>query len=95
MEDKGRINIRFKSDNKTLAQISYHESKQDFVVDVIGLAINESYSGSCICFVSKDAPKKDSEFWLKVGNMPILRAKCIWKKDVDEDLCRVGIHYLD
>ncbi|MBK7960283.1 MAG: hypothetical protein IPK04_03090 [Bdellovibrionales bacterium] len=89
-----RKSTRFQPDPMTIAQLDFATGK-DFRPTLIGLVINESYTGCAIVLVADEAPKKDLKLKIKVGALSPLKAQIAWIKNLEENIYKVGIRLLE
>ncbi|MBL7670490.1 MAG: hypothetical protein JNM39_08385 [Bdellovibrionaceae bacterium] len=89
-----RKSTRFQPDPMTIAQLDFATGKE-FRPTLIGLVINESYTGCAIVLVTDEAPKKDLKLKIKVGALSPLKAQIAWIKNLEENIYKVGIRLLE
>lgn len=89
-----RKSTRFQPDPMTIAQLDFATGK-DFRPTLIGLVINESYTGCAIILVMDEVPKKDLKLKIKVGALSPLKAQIAWIKNLEENIYKVGIRLLE
>lgn len=91
--DYTRSSIRFSADNNSLTLIDLKPEGEDFKPSSVGLAIGESSHGSGIVMLRKNAPEMDQEVLIQVGKLAPLKAKCVWIKELDEHVVRIGFRF--
>ncbi len=91
---KPRKSIRFRPDPFTLAYFSFKPTTP-FKADLVALVLNESYTGCSLFFNTENKVKKDQKISIKVGQLAVMQAKIVWIKNLDENLFKVGIKFLD
>lgn len=94
-EDYTRSAIRFAADDNTLTLLDLSPSEDKFKPVSVGLAIDESSHGSGIVILKKHAPDLHQEVKIQVGKLAPMLAECVWIKELDEHVVRVGFHYKD
>jgi len=90
--------IRFPPDGDEVAFISF--DKTQFKKDLSALIINESGSGACLVvnliILKKYNPLAVGEvFLVKIGHMAITKAEIKWIREVDAQLCKIGIELFE
>ena len=88
-----RKSIRFDSDPNWMAWLSLESRVEDFKNDIVGLVINESKEGCSIIFRDLPEIENDKTYYLQVGSLDPLKAKVVWRKEIDEGVIRVGFSY--
>ncbi len=89
-----RKSTRFQPDPMTIAQLDFAMGK-DFRPTLIGLVINESYTGCAMIFVTDEPPKKDLKMRIKVGALSPLKGQVAWVKNLEENIYKVGVRLLE
>lgn len=73
-------------------------AKENFSPGIVGLIIEQSHSG-CSLVISKLKPESrlsvDQKIRIKVGPLPILAAQVRWQRELDDNVLRLGIQYLE
>lgn len=92
---KQRRNIRYQPDPLTVAWIDPLSSGGTFKPKLKALVFSESYSGCGLVGLTADFFNIDSSFRIKVGDVLPLRAEIAWVRELDQDVCKLGIRYLD
>lgn len=64
----------------------------NFDPEIVGLIVNESYSGCCLA-IRSDVPDIGQVCKVKIGEIGPLPAKVIWTKEVDENISYIGMRY--
>jgi hypothetical protein len=90
-----RKSIRFKPDPLTVALLDLKPKAQTFNPSLVGLVINESYSGCAILLATDLKLKKETKVNIKVGNLSPLKAEIVWLKTLEENIHKVGIRLLE
>jgi hypothetical protein len=90
-----RKGIRFKPDSQTLATLSFQESKKNFSADLQALVITESFGGCGLVTFRSPKLNPGSVCTIQVGKIGPLEAEIRWRVDLDEDLMKLGIKYLE
>lgn len=86
--------IRFKSEPMTLGYIDV-VSTNTFNPQVVGIVLNESYTGCALILASDSKFKINQEVKIKVGKLDPMKASIIWLKTLDENIYKVGIKFLE
>ena len=87
-----RKSIRFESDENTLALIDF-KAGEDFHPTVVGLNIDESSSGNGVVMLRKQIPDVNTSVKIQVGNLAPMAATCVWIKELDDHIARVGFQF--
>ncbi len=86
--------IRFKPDPMTVALIDFNNSK-DFTPQSVGIVVNESYTGCAVVIAFDRDLKKGDKIKIKVGQLAEMKASIVWVKNFEENIFKVGVHFLD
>ncbi|MGK5088479.1 hypothetical protein WDW86_13045 [Bdellovibrionota bacterium FG-2] len=90
-----RKSIRFSPDPGTLAQIEIPLKDGAFAPKDVGLVLNESNRG-CAVVVTRKSFLKAGELWrIKIGHLEPLKAQIKWVTELDMDVQKVGLQYLE
>lgn len=89
-----RFPIRFKPDPLTVALIDHNNSKE-FSPQHVGLVINESYTGCAIILAADLEFKKGAKIKIKVGQLSEMKANIVWVKNLEENIYKLGIQFLE
>lgn len=89
--------IRFKPDpgDYALVDMLNIERAGDFRPTMLGLILEESAKGCGIVVLSNVVLKIGSFCRVKVGRGPALKAEVRWRKDLDDEVMRLGLLYLE
>mgnify|MGYP000904760218 FL=1 len=89
--------IRFKPDpgDYALVDMLNIENASDFRPTLLGLILEESAKGCGIVVLSNMVLKVGTFCRVKVGRGPALKAEVRWRKDLDEEVMRLGLLYLE
>lgn len=90
-----RSSIRFSSEENALTLVDMKPEQEDFSPSAVGLAIDESSHGSGIVMLKKNCPNLDDSVKIKIGKLAPMKATCVWVKELDEHVVRVGFHFND
>lgn len=93
--DNRRQNIRFSNPETCLAQIDLDPDNQEFTSCSTALVGDESINGVRLVFVNLQGLIPGRICALKVGNLPIFKAKIQWVQDVGYQTTIVGFQYLE
>ena len=89
-----RKSVRFKPDPLTVALVDLKKSK-NFEPNLVGIVINESYSGCAIVVVSDLVLKKGTKVKIQVGQIPPLKGEIMWIKNLEENIHKIGVKLLE
>lgn len=93
-----RRHIRALPDLKDLAFIDFNLEHDDksFEADLSAYIVNESpMGGSSLALRKDDRIILNMQLLAKVGKLSPLRAEVVWIKELDEELLRVGLKFLE
>jgi hypothetical protein len=92
-----RSGIRFNADPNTIATIDFASSDMasSFQPTVTALVTEESYRGCGIVVPMTKGLQVGDHIRIKVGNGPILKAEIRWRTELDAQVLRLGVMYLD
>lgn len=86
--------IRFESDENTLTLIDLNPS-EEFRPSVVGLNLDESSSGNGVVILKRHLPEVSQQVKIQVGNLSPIEAQCVWIRDLDDHVARVGFAFRD
>lgn len=86
---------RFDAEPNTLVHFHNVDGASKDTITAIGLVYSESKSGFATIMVSAHAPIPGDICFVKVGKLAILKAKVVWRDDLDADTVKLGFEYLE
>ena len=96
MSDKNRRNLRYKPDRLELALIMFDGNKAGWHPDDAALIIDESaVAGAQIVLKFTQLCKPGDRVRVKLGQMDPLLGEIVWRREIDADLCRLGVRFLE
>ena len=93
--DNRRQNIRFSNPETSLAQIDLDPENSEFISCSTALVGDESVNGVRLVFVNLQGLNPGRVCALKVGNLPVSKAKIQWSQNVGYQTTIAGFQYLD
>jgi len=93
-----RKQFRFKpQEDEQLALIDKRSeiSAKEFAPTVSGLLFSEAYGGCGLILRKEEWPKVGDHCLVKAGPQTPLKAEIVWRTDVDADVMKVGVKYLE
>lgn len=87
-----RSSTRFKPDPLTLAILN---PKINSDSSIVSLVLNESLTGCALLVHSDDRFKKGQKVVVKVGNLHELTSEIIWITQLEEEIFKLGLKYLE
>lgn len=90
----GRKGIRFESDENPFVGIDL-SLDEEFNPEFKALAVNESHKGVGLVAKKNERLSVDTYCRVQVGFQSALGGKIVWRKDLDEELIRLGIEYVE
>lgn len=97
METGVRRSLRFPPDEGTTAWIDpvVREDKHQFKPTIPALVIDEALDGCGVVTLFHDLLTEEAECMVRVGNLDPLKAQVRWIKDLDEDVLKIGLMFLE
>ena len=90
-----RRSLRF-TDNQSLhAEIDFDVTVKPFQVDLPAIICNESFRGCCIVTVKNDRLSSGSRLRIKVGDLTPMLGEVKWVSDIDPEVMKIGIQFLE
>lgn len=89
-----RRSVRFQPDPMAVAQVDFKVSK-DFKPTLVGIVLNESYTGCALVVASDEILKKGRKLKVKVGALSALKGEIAWVKTLEENIQKIGIKLLE
>jgi len=96
-----RRHMRFQPDQIEIALIQFADGEADdffFEPEAAGLVLEEAYGGCGLVALSSTSPEPldaDMPCLVKIGTLGPMKARVRWVKRLDDDVCKLGIEYLD
>lgn len=85
---------RYKPDPMTLGYLDLDGGKT-FKPTLVGIVINESYSGCAAVVASDLVLKVGQKIRAKIGALDPMKAEIIWTKVLEENIQKIGIKLLE
>ena len=85
---------RFDPDPMTIAYIGLNATGK-FEPVIIGIVTNESFSGCAVLIATNYDFSKGQTLRIKVGQLDALKAEVAWTKELEEDIKKLGIKFLE
>jgi hypothetical protein len=96
MTTSPRRKLRYAPDKLDQALIMFNGSSPVWAPDDSALIIDESaMSGAQLVVRFNDKCKPGSKIRVKLGNMEPLLSEVVWRREIDADLIRLGIQFLE
>lgn len=89
-----RKSVRYKPEEGTIARLDVSEKVGTFDPDITALVINESYSGCCLVIGMNPLPKEGQFCQVQLGQLAAIRAEVRWRVDLDQDVVKLGLLFL-
>lgn len=91
-----RKHVRFQPDPMDFAQIAIHSLGEPFTPELVALILDEAPLGGCaLAILDNPMLTLGSQCLVKVGRMDPVRGEIVWKKEIEHNLMRLGIKYLE
>jgi hypothetical protein len=87
--------IRFKPGPNHYAQIDLSANSDEFTFQYVALIVDESLMGCCLALLPNAPLKVGDEVRVKVGPLAPLKARIVWKTNVDSFVDKVGFEFLE
>jgi len=97
MDKSDRRKLRFPPDAGTIAWIDpvLRKTPEEFVPTVPALVIDESGDGCGVTVLYNPHVSEGARLTVQVGELLPVGCEVRWIKDLDEDVLKVGLRYLD
>ena len=89
-----RFRFRFDAEPNTLVNI-FNAGEADTTPRYVGLTLNESHTGFCGLFVTKDIFYVGNHYESVVGVLPQMTCEVRWSKRLAEHIVQVGFEYVE
>jgi hypothetical protein len=92
-----RESRRFPPDEGTLAWIDteVHEDKRAFRPTIAALVTDEALHGCGMVALAHDRFRDEAECMVQVGDLAPLRSQIRWIKNLNHDVLRIGVRFLE
>jgi hypothetical protein len=92
-----RRSRRFPPDEGTMAWIdpNVHEDKDDFNPTIPALVTDEALHGCGVVTLFDDRLSVDAECMVRVGHLAPLKSQLRWVKDLNNDVRKMGVMFLE
>lgn len=91
---KQRKNIRFRPDASVIAQIDFGGATAEFKPTASALVFSEAYTGCGLVVLTADLSNLESTIRVKIGDLAPLTGEIVWVRELDSEVCKVGVRYL-
>lgn len=86
---------RFTADPLDVALLQFSSNSENFKAEEVAIILNESFSGTAIVLQTKRKIAPEQVLTAKVGNLAPMSAKVIWVKEIEKDLLKMGLNFLE
>ncbi len=90
-----RRHIRFKPGLACYASIDPVPDRKAFSPSIVALVLDEAYSGCGLVALSSAPLKAGDVCRVQVGTLAPIRAEVRWRRQLDPDVMRFSLRYLD
>ncbi len=92
-----RTSVRFKPDEQTIASLDLENlaKSQPFRPTIAGLVTQESYRGCALVVVMSRDMQIGDRLRVRIGPGPVLAAEVRWRTELDPQVMRIGVMYLE
>ena len=90
-----RKHTRYKPKEGVIAEISLSGQKDPFAPDLVGLVFSESYDGCGLVLLQSNALQSGMQCVIKVGNLSPLDAEIVWRTEIDPQVIKIGLRFLE
>ncbi len=95
-DNQNRRNLRYKPDKMQTAQVMFDGTKLAWQPDDVALIIDESAVSGCQLVIKfTQLCKPGSRIRVKLGPLDPLLGEVVWRREIDADLFRVGVKFLE
>jgi len=97
MRDGERRKVRFAPDEGAIAQIdpTIREDNADFEPKIQALVIDEARDGCGLVVVNNKVLFEGDTCLVKIGDLDPLISEIRWVQELDEDVQKIGVMYLE
>ncbi len=96
---KKRQHFRYKPiDNESIVAIDSRNTIADgaeFNIELYGLLFSEAYGGFGAILRKTDKFQFGDKFYSQVGKVQPLLSEIVWRSDLDDDVIKIGVKYLE
>ena len=83
-----------------LAHVDLYLESEDFHPTILGLLVDQSHAGCSVVLIQSKNEKYErleegAEVSIKAGALHPMRAVVRWRKELDEDLLRIGFQFME
>lgn len=89
-----RAHVRFTPKDPSLAKIDTRTAAISFKVQLYGLVLTEAFGGCSLVIRRTEELQLNGLCKIDVNEVGPLLARVVWRKDVDEELIKIGIKFL-
>jgi hypothetical protein len=91
-----RKNLRYKPDRLEFALVMFDASKGSWIPDDTALIIDESaVAGAQLVLKFTDRCKPGDQVRVKIGSLDPVLGEIVWRREIDSDLFRIGVRFLE
>ncbi len=92
-----RRSLRFPPDEGAVAWLdpSVHEDNRDFKPTIAALVTDEALKGCGLITLVHDWLREGAECMVQVGDLAPLRAQIRWVKDLNDNVLKIGVVFLE
>lgn len=98
-EDKAaarmRKHTRFRPDTPSLAWVQFNLGEPSFKGDTHALVYEEAFGGCCLILMSEKTINLGARWAVKVGDLEPMEAEVVWCKNLDLDVWKLGLKFLE
>jgi len=90
-----RKHTRFRPDVPSLAWIQFDIRDTSFKADTHAIVYEEAFGGCCLILMAEKALTLGMRWNVKVGDLEPMGAEIVWCKNLDLDVWKIGLKFLD
>lgn len=97
MTDSDRRSLRFAPDENNIAEIDASEAqdKDDFQAQVHGLIVDEARDGCCLVLTNNQTLQEGDLCLVKIGRLDPINSEVRWIRELDDEVQKIGLMYLE
>lgn len=90
-----RNSVRFDPDEGTYALIDADPKERSFDPTIPALVFSEAHKGCGLVILATSKLQVGDVFKVQVGDLPVLSAEIRWREQVDQQVIKLGVMYLE
>lgn len=92
--DERRKHMRYQQETGTIVRIDFKIDEFNYVYSEWGQIVDDSFGGCCLVIVTKREIEVEKTAQLKLTDLAPFTVRIAWKKELDENVFKIGLEYL-